>query len=300
MKGYFLRKTVTVLVSVAAAVQCMGGIVSVSADETSVSDRKMKYEMTESIGKCNGQQGYDGWYYYSKNGDSGELAELSWDESVEHGCFGKGGTPSISFILMTPQYNTSAVLAWKAPYSGTVTLKLTDDMFRVASYDGGDNVVTTIRLNDEKVKKNDGTDAEWVFDKTKNEGNSKTNYTITDVHVNKGDIIYHEVDCGLNPGAAAIYWRPVVEYSEFDTEEPEEPEPPEPEKKTVFKKVDAFNECNGQQGYDGWYYYCRNGSGGALKELEWTGARFGMGVNIDTHFINPDYNTPAVLAWQAP
>ncbi len=68
---------------------------------------------------------------------------------------------------MTPQYNTSAVLAWKAPYSGTVTLKMTDDMFRVSSYDGGDNVVASIKLNNEKIKKDDGTDAEWVFDKTK-------------------------------------------------------------------------------------------------------------------------------------
>ena len=129
------------MVTVVTAVQCMGGIVSVSADETSVSEKKTRYEMTESIGKCNGQQGYDGWYYYSKNGDSGELTELPWDESVEQASFGKGGTPTISFIHMTPQYNTSAVLAWKAPYSGTVTLKMTDDMFRVSSYDGGDNVV---------------------------------------------------------------------------------------------------------------------------------------------------------------
>ena len=209
------------MVTVVTAVQCMGGIVSVSADETSVSEKKTRYEMTESIGKCNGQQGYDGWYYYSKNGDSGELTELPWDESVEQASFGKGGTPTISFIHMTPQYNTSAVLAWKAPYSGTVTLKMTDDMFRVSSYDGGDNVVASIKLNNEKIKKDDGTDAEWVFDKTKNENNSKTNYTIANVHVNKGDILYHEVDCGLNPGAATIWWRPVVEYTDFDAEKPD-------------------------------------------------------------------------------
>ena len=304
------------MVTVVTAVQCMGGIVSVSADETSVSEKKTRYEMAESIGKCNGQQGYDGWYYYSKNGDSGELTELPWDESVEQGSFGKGGTPTISFILMTPQYNTSAVLAWKAPYSGTVTLKMTNDMFRVSSYDGGDNVVASIKLNNEKIKKDDGTDAEWVFDKTKNENNSKTNYTIANVHVNKGDILYHEVDCGLNPSAAPICWRPVVEYTDFDAEKPDPtvtptieptatPEAtatPEPdtERKTVFKKVDAFSECNGQQGYDGWYYYFRNGSAGKLKELEWTGTQFGTGVNINTHFINPDYNTSAVLAWEAP
>ena len=279
-------------------------------------EKKMQFEMAESIGKCNGQQGYDGWYYYSKSGDSGELVELPWDESEKNGAFGKGGTPSISFILMTPQYNNSAVLAWKAPYSGTVTLKLIDDMFRVSSYDGGGDVIATIKLNNEKIKKNDGTDAEWIFDKTKNENNSKTNYTITDLHINKGDIIYHEVNCGLNPGAATIWWRPIVEYSAFDADEPEPtvnptaaptdtPEvtvTPEPdtERKTVFKKVDAFNECGGLQGYDGWYYYYKTGGTGVLKELAWTGTQFGTGVNINTHFITPDYNTPVVLAWEAP
>ena len=305
------------MVTVVTAVQCMGGIVSVSADETSVSEKKTRYEMTESIGKCNGQQGYDGWYYYSKNGDSGELTELPWDESVEQASFGKGGTPTISFIHMTPQYNTSAVLAWKAPYSGTVTLKMTDDMFRVSSYDGGDNVVASIKLNNEKIKKDDGTDAEWVFDKTKNENNSKTNYTIANVHVNKGDILYHEVDCGLNPGAATIWWRPVVEYTDFDAEKPDPtvtptieptatPEAtatPEPdtERKTVFKKVDAFNECGGKQGKDGWYFMYKD-SKGAYIDMTWTDNYFkGLdGGNINEHFIVPGYDTPTVVGWKAP
>ena len=305
------------MVTVVTAVQCMGGIVSVSADETSVSEKKTRYEMTESIGKCNGQQGYDGWYYYSKNGDSGELTELPWDESVEQASFGKGGTPTISFIHMTPQYNTSAVLAWKAPYSGTVTLKMTDDMFRVSSYDGGDNVVASIKLNNEKIKKDDGTDAEWVFDKTKNENNSKTNYTIANVHVNKGDILYHEVDCGLNPGAATIWWRPVVEYTDFDAEKPDPtvtptieptatPEAtatPEPdtERKTVFKKVDAFNECGGKQGKDGWYFMYKD-SKGAYIDMTWTDNHFkGLdGGNINEHFIVPGYDAPAVIGWEAP
>ena len=305
------------MVTVVTAVQCMGGIVSVSADETSVSEKKTRYEMTESIGKCNGQQGYDGWYYYSKNGDSGELTELPWDESVEQASFGKGGTPTISFIQMTPQYNTSAVLAWKAPYSGTVTLKMTDDMFRVSSYDGGDNVVASIKLNNEKIKKDDGTDAEWLFDKTKNENNSKTNYTIANVHVNKGDILYHEVDCGLNPGAATIWWRPVVEYTDFDAEKPDPtvtptieptatPEAtatPEPdtERKTVFKKVDAFNECGGKQGKDGWYFMYKD-SKGAYIDMTWTDNHFkGLdGGNINEHFIVPGYDAPAVIGWEAP
>ena len=305
------------MVTVVTAVQCMGGIVSVSADETSVSEKKTRYEMTESIGKCNGQQGYDGWYYYSKNGDSGELTELPWDESVEQASFGKGGTPTISFIHMTPQYNTSAVLAWKAPYSGTVTLKMTDDMFRVSSYDGGDNVVASIKLNNEKIKKDDGTDAEWVFDKTKNENNSKTNYTIANVHVNKGDILYHEVDCGLNPGAATIWWRPVVEYTDFDAEKPDPtvtptieptatPEAtatPEPdtERKTVFKKVDAFNECGGKQGKDGWYFMYKD-SKGAYIDMTWTDNHFkGLdGGNINEHFIVPGYDAPTVVGWKAP
>ena len=45
---------------------------------------------------------------------------------------------------------------------------------------------------------------------------------IEGIHVNKGDIIYHEVDCGGNRTAAQVYWKPIVEYTAFDPEETEQ------------------------------------------------------------------------------
>lgn len=45
---------------------------------------------------------------------------------------------------------------------------------------------------------------------------------IEGIHVNKGDIIYHEVDCGGNRTAAQVYWKPIVKYTAFDPEETEQ------------------------------------------------------------------------------
>ena len=302
------------MVTVVTAVQCMGGIVSVSADETSVSEKKTRYEMAESIGKCNGQQGYDGWYFMYKD-SKGAYIDMTWTDNHFKGL--DGGNINEHFIV--PGYDTPTVVGWKAPYTGTVTLTAQDNtVYRNGPYPTGEDVIATMKLNNEILTDDNGKETRWVFDNTCYNGSGNQSYTVTNLHINKGDIIYHEVDCGTNNTGAAIYWKPIITYTYMEpdaekpdptvtptiepTATPEATATPEPdtERKTVFKKVDAFSECNGQQGYDGWYYYFRNGSAGKLKELEWTGTQFGTGVNINTHFINPDYNTSAVLAWEAP
>ena len=302
------------MVTVVTAVQCMGGIVSVSADETSVSEKKTRYEMAESIGKCNGQQGYDGWYFMYKD-SKGAYIDMTWTDNNFKGL--DGGNINEHFIV--PGYDTPTVVGWKAPYTGTVTLTAQDNtVYRNGPYPTGEDVIATMKLNNEILTDDNGKETRWVFDNTCYNGSGNQSYTVTNLHINKGDMIYHEVDCGTNNTGAAIYWKPIITYTYMEpdaekpdptvtptiepTATPEATATPEPdtERKTVFKKVDAFSECNGQQGYDGWYYYFRNGSAGKLKELEWTGTQFGTGVNINTHFINPDYNTSAVLAWEAP
>ena len=314
MKGYLLRKTVTIMVTVVTAVQCMGGIVSVSADETSVSEKKTRYEMAESIGKCNGQQGYDGWYFMYKD-SKGAYIDMTWTDNKFKGIGGE----SVDEHFIVPGYDAPTVVGWEAPYTGTVTLTAQDNtVYRNGPYPTGEDVIATMKLNNEILTDDNGKETRWVFDNTCYNGSGNQSYTVTNLHINKGDIIYHEVDCGTNNTGAAIYWKPIITYTYMEpdaekpdptvtptiepTATPEATATPEPdtERKTVFKKVDAFSECNGQQGYDGWYYYFRNGSAGKLKELEWTGTQFGTGVNINTHFINPDYNTSAVLAWEAP
>ena len=302
------------MVTVVTAVQCMGGIVSVSADETSVSEKKTRYEMAESIGKCNGQQGYDGWYFMYKD-SKGAYIDMTWTDNKFKGIGGE----SVDEHFIVPGYDAPTVVGWEAPYTGTVTLTAQDNtVYRNGPYPTGEDVIATMKLNNEILTDDNGKETRWVFDNTCYNGSGNQSYTVTNLHINKGDIIYHEVDCGTNNTGAAIYWKPIITYTYMEpdaekpdptvtptiepTATPEATATPEPdtERKTVFKKVDAFSECNGQQGYDGWYYYFRNGSAGKLKELEWTGTQFGTGVNINTHFINPDYNTSAVLAWEAP
>jgi len=171
-------------------------------------ERKTVFKKVDAFSECNGQQGYDGWYYYFRNGSAGKLKELEWTGTQ----FGTGVNINTHFI--NPDYNTSAVLAWEAPYSGIVTLSLTDNtMYRVDSHPNGGDSIATLKLNDEILKLNNGQEARWVFDKNCKNGIGNQNYTITDVQINKGDILYHEVDCGEFNSCAGIYWKPIITYT---------------------------------------------------------------------------------------
>ena len=315
MKGYLLRKTVTIMVIVVTAVQCMGGIVSVSADETSVSEKKTRYEMAESIGKCNGQQGYDGWYFMYKD-SKGAYIDMTWTDNHFKGL--DGGNINEHFIV--PGYDTPTVVGWEAPYTGTVTLTAQDNtVYRNGPYPTGEDVIATMKLNNEILTDDNGKETRWVFDNTCYNGSGNQSYTVTNLHINKGDMIYHEVDCGTNNTGAAIYWKPIITYTYMEpdaekpdptvtptiepTATPEATATPEPdtERKTVFKKVDAFNECGGKQGKDGWYFMYKD-SKGAYIDMTWTDNHFkGLdGGNINEHFIVPGYDTPTVVGWEAP
>ena len=303
------------MVTVVTAVQCMGGIVSVSADETSVSEKKTRYEMAESIGKCNGQQGYDGWYFMYKD-SKGAYIDMTWTDNHFKGL--DGGNINEHFIV--PGYDTPTVVGWKAPYTGTVTLTAQDNtVYRNGPYPTGEDVIATMKLNNEILTDDNGKETRWVFDNTCYNGSGNQSYTVTNLHINKGDMIYHEVDCGTNNTGAAIYWKPIITYTYMEpdaekpdptvtptiepTATPEATATPEPdtERKTVFKKVDAFNECGGKQGKDGWYFMYKD-SKGAYIDMTWTDNHFkGLdGGNINEHFIVPGYDTPTVVGWKAP
>ena len=60
---------------------------------------------------------------------------------------------------------------------------------------------------------------QWVFDNACYNGYGNQTYKVTNLHVNKGDMLYHEVDCGTNMTGAGVYWKPIVEYTEFDSDE---------------------------------------------------------------------------------
>ena len=309
MKQSLAKRLLSTSVAIIAAMQCMAATVSVSA-----ADMVSVYKKTDAYSSCKGEQGKDGWYFMYKD-STGAYIDMTWTDNKFKGIGGE----SVDEHFIVPGYDTPTVVGWEAPYTGTVTLTAQDNtVYRNGPYPTGEDVIATMKLNNEILTDDNGKETRWVFDNTCYNGSGNQSYTVTNLHINKGDMIYHEVDCGTNNTGAAIYWKPIITYTYMEpdaekpdptvtptiepTATPEATATPEPdtERKTVFKKVDAFSECNGQQGYDGWYYYFRNGSAGKLKELEWTGTQFGTGVNIDTHFINPDYNTSAVLAWEAP
>ena len=309
MKKYIYRRIFFNLIVLSALIQ----IITIGSVFASVT--LPIYKKTDAYSSCNGKQGKDGWYFMYKSNSTGAYIDMTWTDNHFKGL----GGGNINEHFISPGYDAPAVIGWEAPYTGTVTLTAQDNtVYRNGPYPTGEDVIATMKLNNEILTDDNGKETRWVFDNTCYNGSGNQSYTVTNLHINKGDMIYHEVDCGTNNTGAAIYWKPIITYTYMEpdaekpdptvtptiepTATPEATATPEPdtERKTVFKKVDAFSECNGQQGYDGWYYYFRNGSAGKLKELEWTGTQFGTGVNINTHFINPDYNTSAVLAWEAP
>ena len=277
------------MVTVVTAVQCMGGIVSVSADETSVSEKKTRYEMAESIGKCNGQQGYDGWYFMYKD-SKGAYIDMTWTDNKFKGIGGE----SVDEHFIVPGYDAPTVVGWEAPYTGTVTLTAQDNtVYRNGPYPTGEDVIATMKLNNEILTDDNGKETRWVFDNTCYNGSGNQSYTVTNLHINKGDMIYHEVDCGKNCTGAAIYWKPIITYTARETI---------PDKtQTIYKKTDAYMDGNGVQGYNGWFYLKRNKESNKYTYLKWDGNQYSLdGAYVNEHFISPGYDTPAVLCWKAP
>ena len=277
------------MVTVVTAVQCMGGIVSVSADETSVSEKKTRYEMAESIGKCNGQQGYDGWYFMYKD-SKGAYIDMTWTDNKFKGIGGE----SVDEHFIVPGYDAPTVVGWEAPYTGTVTLTAQDNtVYRNGPYPTGEDVIATMKLNNEILTDDNGKETRWVFDNTCYNGSGNQSYTVTNLHINKGDMIYHEVDCGTNNTGAGIYWKPVITYTEIEQEF-------DPTRKE-YKKTDAYTNSNGLQGHDGWYFMYKD-SKGAYIDMTWTDNKFkGIGgESVDEHFIVPGYDAPTVVGWEAP
>lgn len=109
-------------------------------------------------------------------------------------------------------------LRGKRRFRESVTLRATHNIVyreNPSKDQNGSDITAAIRINDEQLKQNDETDAKWTFTNQQNNENGFQAYVIEGIHVNKGDIIYHEVDCGGNRTAAQVYWKPIVEYTAF-------------------------------------------------------------------------------------
>ena len=283
MKKYIYRRIFFNLIVLSALIQ----IITIGSVFASVT--LPIYKKTDAYSSCNGKQGKDGWYFMYKD-SKGAYIDMTWTDNHFKGL--DGGNINEHFIV--PGYDAPAVIGWEAPYTGTVTLTAQDNtVYRDGPYPTGEDVIATMKLNNEILTDDNGKETRWVFDNTCYNGSGNQSYTVTNLHINKGDMIYHEVDCGTNNTGAAIYWKPIITYTARETI---------PDKtQTIYKKADAYMDGNGVQGYNGWFYLKRNKESNKYTYLKWDGNQYSLdGAYVNEHFISPGYDTPAVLCWKAP
>ena len=284
MKKYIYRRIFFNLIVLSALIQ----IITIGSVFASVT--LPIYKKTDAYSSCNGKQGKDGWYFMYKSNSTGAYIDMTWTDNHFKGL----GGGNINEHFISPGYDAPAVIGWEAPYTGTVTLTAQDNtVYRDGPYPTGEDVIATMKLNNEILTDDNGKETRWVFDNTCYNGSGNQSYTVTNLHINKGDMIYHEVDCGTNNTGAAIYWKPIITYTARETI---------PDKtQTIYKKTDAYMDGNGVQGYNGWFYLKRNKESNKYTYLKWDGNQYSLdGAYVNEHFISPGYDTPAVLCWKAP
>ena len=284
MKKYIYRRIFFNLIVLSALIQ----IITIGSVFASVT--LPIYKKTDAYSSCNGKQGKDGWYFMYKSNSTGAYIDMTWTDNHFKGL----GGGNINEHFISPGYDAPAVIGWEAPYTGTVTLTAQDNtVYRNGPYPTGEDVIATMKLNNEILTDDNGKETRWVFDNTCYNGSGNQSYTVTNLHINKGDMIYHEVDCGKNCTGAAIYWKPIITYTSRETI---------PDKtQTIYKKTDAYMDGNGVQGYNGWFYLKRNKESNKYTYLKWDGNQYSLdGAYVNEHFISPGYDTPAVLCWKAP
>ena len=287
MKQSLAKRLLSTSVAIIAAMQCMAATVSVSA-----ADMVSVYKKTDAYSSCKGEQGKDGWYFMYKD-STGAYIDMTWTDNKFKGIGGE----SVDEHFIVPGYDAPTVVGWEAPYTGTVTLTAQDNtVYRNGPYPTGEDVIATMKLNNEILTDDNGKETRWVFDNTCYNGSGNQSYTVTNLHINKGDMIYHEVDCGTNNTGVEIYWKPVITYTEIEQEF-------DPTRKE-YKKTDAYTNSNGLQGHDGWYYLKKDKASGEYTQIAWneTDKIYGSwgGSYVNEHFVMGDVNATTLIAWKAP
>ena len=273
-----VKKLLSYALAAFTALQCMAVGTTVSAAEDTYFPT---YKRTDAY--SSGVQGTGGWYFMYENA-AGEYVNMSGTFSGEDARFDEH--------FMVPGFGVPVVLAWEAPYTGTVTLTEQDNVYRNGPYPTGGDVTATLKLNDTILTDDKGKETQWVFNNTCENGIGNQEYTVTGLHVDKGDVIYHKVDCGTNNTGAAIYWKPIVTYTECEMI---------PDAQATFKRTVAFSDGKGVQGYHGWYFYKKDKTTNEYVPLKWDSSQFRLGdTYVNEHFALPGSNAPAVIAWKAP
>ncbi len=168
------------------------------------------YQKSVDFTEAAGRQGYNGWYYmYQDSG--GAFQNMKWNRANKR--YESGGNNVNTHFIM-PGNQTPSAIVWEAPYTGTVMLKTGDNtIYRSAANSGGGDVALTLRVNETE---------KWTatLNNAASNGNGTT-YNLTEIAVNKGDKIYHIVDCGTNTASADVYWKPEITYTSKVSEQAE-------------------------------------------------------------------------------
>lgn len=286
MKKHLFKRILSAAAALAVITQPMAALPA-AAQELPV------YKRTDAFQK--GEQGADGWYFLYER-ETGEYGEMSRSGSN----FSGAGNARMDSNFIVPGKNTRAVLAWEAPYTGTVTLTEQDSVvYRNGPNPNGGDVTAALLLNDKVLTDDKGKKTQWLFDNTCSNvgaGVGKQSYKVSNLHVNKGDVLYHKVDCGENTTGSAIYWKPIVSYTDIAYSDADI---------TEFKMVDDIKTSDAQ-GYHGWHYMYKSGDSFVnmeKKELtsEADGYKWSHGENWLNYFqVQPAYNAATIIGWQAP
>ena len=273
-----VKKLLSYALAAFTALQCMTVGTTASAAEDTYFPT---YKRTDAY--SSGVQGTGGWYFMYENA-AGEYVKMTGTFSGKDARFDEH--------FMVPGFGVPVVLAWEAPYTGTVTLTEQDNVYRNGPYPTGGDVTATLKLNDTILTDDKGKKTQWVFNNTCENGIGNQEYTVTGLHVDKGDVIYHKVDCGTNNTGAAIYWKPIVTYTECEMI---------PDAQATFKRTVAFSDGKGVQGYHGWYFCKKDITTNEYVQLKWDSSQFRLDdTHVNEHFALPGSNAPAVIAWKAP
>ena len=136
-----VKKLLSYALAAFTALQCMTVGTSVSAAETLPT-----YEKVSSFSA--GVQGKDGWYYMYKDKSTGEYVNMTWDGDRFKGI----GDSNINTHFIMPGYETPSVIGFEVPYTGMVTLRVTDNtIYRSSANSQGGDVIATLKLNNDEV-----------------------------------------------------------------------------------------------------------------------------------------------------
>lgn len=213
-------------------------------------------------------QGQNQWYY--KQSDGTKYSDMAWD-SANSRWKGAQTFNLITGAWMHPDAN-DAVIAWVAPWAGTIRLNANTISNPVG---GGDGVKVKVMKDLAQV---------WPLSGWQSiASNSSVNFPDTEITVNQLDIIYFIVNKNGNNSFDTTFWNPSVSYTQFNS----------------YSFSQGFSAT---QGDNQWHYQQWNGSGYSNMTWDsgnnrWVGAQaFNLIANA---WLHPDTND-AVLAWKAP